>query len=54
MMVAGLGGVGTYWKPNIAAFTPHFRVILHDQRGTGRTSACLLHPSLKWRGMRVI
>lgn len=38
MMVAGLGGVGTYWTVNLAAFTPHFRVILHDQRGTGRSS----------------
>lgn len=38
MMVSGLGGVGAYWTGNLAAFTPHFRVILHDQRGTGRSS----------------
>jgi aminoacrylate hydrolase len=38
MMVAGLGGVGAYWKPNLPFFTPHFRIILHDQRGTGRSS----------------
>ena len=37
-MVAGLGGVGSYWIPNLPAFTDRFRVILHDQRGTGRSS----------------
>ena len=38
MMVAGLGGVGTYWLPNLPAFTVKYRVILHDQRGTGRST----------------
>jgi aminoacrylate hydrolase len=38
MMAAGLGGVGTYWTSNLPVFTPHFRVILHDQRGTGRST----------------
>jgi aminoacrylate hydrolase len=38
MMVAGLGGVGSYWTPNLARFAAHFRVILHDQRGTGRST----------------
>jgi aminoacrylate hydrolase len=38
MMVAGLGGVGSYWTPNLPRFAAHCRVILHDQRGTGRSS----------------
>lgn len=38
MMVAGLGGVATYWNPQLPAFSPHYRVVLHDQRGTGRSS----------------
>ncbi len=38
MMVAGLGGVASWWTETLPAFTPHFRVILHDQRGTGRSS----------------
>ena len=37
-LVAGLGGVGTYWTPNLPSFASRFRVILHDQRGTGRSS----------------
>ncbi len=35
---AGLGGVGSYWAPNMAALTPHFTVYRFDQRGTGRSS----------------
>jgi aminoacrylate hydrolase len=34
---AGLGGVGDYWKPNMAALTAHFTVYRFDQRGTGRS-----------------
>jgi aminoacrylate hydrolase len=35
---AGLGGVGTYWGPNMAALAAHFTVYRFDQRGTGRSS----------------
>ncbi len=38
MLVAGLGGVGSYWEPNMASLAARFRVIRHDQRGTGRSS----------------
>jgi len=38
MMVAGLGGVATYWTPQSQSFSQDYRVILHDQRGTGRSS----------------
>lgn len=34
---AGLGGVGGYWMPNVAALTGHFTVYRFDQRGTGRS-----------------
>ncbi|MDB5500175.1 MAG: hypothetical protein JWR89_77 [Tardiphaga sp.] len=35
---AGLGGVGAYWAPNMAALTAHFTVYRFDQRGTGGSS----------------
>lgn len=38
MMVAGLGGVATYWTPQVEYFSKNYQVILHDQRGTGRSS----------------
>lgn len=38
MMVAGLGGIATYWTPQMATFGKDHRVIVHDQRGTGRSS----------------
>lgn len=38
LLVPGLGGVGSYWKVQLDAFTPHYRVIIHDHRGTGRST----------------
>jgi aminoacrylate hydrolase len=38
VLSAGMGGVGSYWKPQIAAFAERHRVIVYDQRGTGRST----------------
>jgi aminoacrylate hydrolase len=38
LLVPGLGGVGSYWNPNIAAFSQKHRVVVHDHRGTGQSS----------------
>jgi aminoacrylate hydrolase len=38
MLIAGMGGVGAYWTPQLAALAAHHTVIVHDQRGTGRSS----------------
>src|SRR3954454_24635290 len=35
---AGLGGVGSFWSPQLADWSPHFQVIVHDHRGTGQSS----------------
>jgi aminoacrylate hydrolase len=39
LLVPGLGGVGSYWNPNIPAFSARYRTIVHDHRGTGQSSA---------------
>ncbi len=41
VLSAGLGGAGAFWQPQIAALTPHFRVVTYDQRGTGRNTEAL-------------
>ena len=37
LLVAGLGGSGRFWTNQVAEFARHFRVILHDHRGVGRS-----------------
>jgi aminoacrylate hydrolase len=38
MLVAGLGGAASYWQPNLDAFAKNYRVLLHDHRGTGKST----------------
>jgi len=38
---SGLGGTGSYWAPNLAPFAHHYRVIVYDHRGTGRSERAL-------------
>jgi len=39
ILVAGLGGEGSYWQPQIGPLSQHFQVIVHDHRGTGQSTA---------------
>ena len=38
MLVPGLGGNGSFWSNQVEAFRAHFRVIVHDHRGAGRST----------------
>lgn len=46
LLVPGLGGTGSYWKAQLDALTPHYRVILHDHRGTGQSTRSEIDYSL--------
>jgi aminoacrylate hydrolase len=38
VLVSGLNGVGKFWQPHLAELSQRYRVVLHDHRGTGRSS----------------
>jgi aminoacrylate hydrolase len=37
LLISGLGGLASYWEPQIDAFSRHFSVVTHDHRGVGRS-----------------
>jgi aminoacrylate hydrolase len=37
-LVSGLGGDGRFWGDNVAALAQEFTVVVHDHRGTGRST----------------
>jgi len=41
VLASGLGGVASFWQPQLTALLPRYRVVTYDQRGTGRSTATL-------------
>lgn len=40
LLVAGMGGACTFWSEQVEVFARAYRVVLYDQRGTGRSDQC--------------
>jgi aminoacrylate hydrolase len=38
LLVPGLGGQGSFWISQVPAFSRDFRTVVHDHRGTGRST----------------
>ena len=38
VLIAGMGGAGSYWQPQVGPFSRNYSVLLYDQRGSGQSS----------------
>ena len=47
LLIAGLGGRLQFWHRQVAAFARHFRVVLHDHRGTGGSTRSVIAYSIR-------
>jgi aminoacrylate hydrolase len=50
LLVAGLGGSGTFWRQQLAVLSASYRVTLFDHRGVGRSSPAPLISSVEQLG----
>lgn len=41
VLSSGLGGLSNFWLPQLSTLREHYRVVVYDQRGTGRSADSL-------------
>lgn len=46
LFISGLGGLGSYWYPQLRDFSEQYRVIIHDHRGTGQSDRSMMEYSV--------
>lgn len=54
LLIAGLGGQGSFWHHQVAALSEHYRVITHDHRGCGRSTATRIVSSSREMAVDVV
>jgi aminoacrylate hydrolase len=47
LLVPGLSGRGSFWMNQVPDFSRDFRVVVHDHRGTGRSTHSRIHYSVE-------
>jgi aminoacrylate hydrolase len=48
LLIAGLGGLGSFWDAQIKAFSPRFRTITFDHRGVGESTGAPPYSAELW------
>lgn len=47
MLISGLGGLSGFWREQVAAFSAFRQVVVHDHRGTGRSTRSRIKYSIE-------
>src|SRR5579875_3261200 len=54
MFVTGLGGFGSFWQDQLAAFAKTFEVVTHDHRGIGQSDPSRMNHTVERMAADVI